>query len=81
MEKIGHWPAIFEAAARLAARKSSCRSGPSRAAPLLVELRVEGADDPDFLALKAEYADVLCGAPQGLPFDSGMELASRWATR
>jgi hypothetical protein len=31
------------------------------------ELRLEGADDPAFAALKAEYADVLGGAPPGLP--------------
>jgi hypothetical protein len=34
------------------------------------EFRLEGADDPAFAALKAEYA----GAPPGLPLDRGMEL-------
>jgi len=38
------------------------------------ELRLEGRDDPAFTALKAEYADVLGGAPPGLPPDRGMEL-------
>ena len=38
------------------------------------ELRLTGADDPAFAALKAEYADVLGGAPPGLPPDRGMEL-------
>jgi hypothetical protein len=38
------------------------------------ELRLEGADDPAFATLKAEYADVLGGAPPGLPPDRGMEL-------
>ena len=38
------------------------------------ELRLEGSDDPAFAALKAEYADVLGGAPPGLPPDRGMAL-------
>ena len=38
------------------------------------ELRLEGVDDPSFAALKTEYADVLGGAPPGLPPDRGMEL-------
>ena len=38
------------------------------------ELRLEGADDPMFAVLKAQYADVLGGAPQGMPPDRGMEL-------
>ena len=38
------------------------------------ELRLDGNDDPAFAALKAEYADVLGGAPPGLPPDRGMEL-------
>jgi len=38
------------------------------------ELRLEGADDPAFAALKVEYADVLGGAPPGMPPDRGMEL-------
>ena len=38
------------------------------------ELRLDGADDPAFTALKAEYADVLGGAPPGLPPERGMEL-------
>jgi hypothetical protein len=38
------------------------------------ELRLEGADDVAFTALKAEYADVLGGAPPGMPPDRGMEL-------
>jgi len=38
------------------------------------ELHLTGADDPAFAALKAEYADVLGGAPPGLPPDRGMEL-------
>jgi hypothetical protein len=36
------------------------------------ELRLTGADDPAFAALKAAYADVLGGAPPGPP-DRGME--------
>ena len=39
-----------------------------------VELRLSGADDPAFTTLKAEYADVLGGAPPGLPPERGMEL-------
>ncbi len=38
------------------------------------ELRLAGYDDPAFAALKAEYADVLGGAPPGLPPERGMEL-------
>ena len=38
------------------------------------DLRLAGADDPAFAALKVEYADVLGGAPSGLPPDRGMEL-------
>ena len=38
------------------------------------ELHLEGSDDPAFAALKARYADVLGGAPPGLPPDRGMEL-------
>jgi hypothetical protein len=38
------------------------------------ELRLPGADDPAFAVLRAEYADVLGGAPPGLPPDRGMEL-------
>ena len=38
------------------------------------ELRVEGADDPAFAMLKVRYADVLGGAPSGMPPDRGMEL-------
>jgi hypothetical protein len=38
------------------------------------ELRPAGADDPTFSTLKAEYADVLGGAPPGLPPESCMEL-------
>ena len=38
------------------------------------ELSLTGGDDPAFSALKAEYADVLGGAPPGLPPDRGMEL-------
>ena len=38
------------------------------------ELRLEGADDVAFAALKVEYADVLGGAPAGMPPDRGMEL-------
>ena len=38
------------------------------------ELRLEGTDDPAFAALKARYADVLGGAPAGMPPDRGMEL-------
>ena len=38
------------------------------------ELRLTGADDPAFAALKVEYADVLGGAPPGLPPERGMEL-------
>ena len=38
------------------------------------ELRLEGADDPMFVMLKAQYADVLGEAPQGKPPDSCLEL-------
>ena len=38
------------------------------------ELHLACADDPAFAALKAQYADVLGGAPPGLPPDRGMEL-------
>ena len=38
------------------------------------ELRLEGADDPAFAELKVRYADVLGGAPAGMPPDRGMEL-------
>ena len=38
------------------------------------ELRLEGVDDPAFAALQVKYADVLGGAPPGLPRDRGMEL-------
>ena len=38
------------------------------------ELRLAGADDPVFTALKVRYADVLSGAPPGMPPDRGMEL-------
>ena len=38
------------------------------------ELRLEGTDDPAFAALKGKYADVLGGAPAGMPPDRGMEL-------
>jgi hypothetical protein len=40
-----------------------------------VELRLAGDDDAAFAALKVEYADVLGGAPPGLPPERGMELA------
>ena len=38
------------------------------------ELRLTGTDDRAFTALKAHYADVLGGAPHGMPPDRGMEL-------
>jgi hypothetical protein len=38
------------------------------------ELCLEGADDPAFAALKVTYANVLGGAPPGMPPDCGMEL-------
>ena len=38
------------------------------------ELRLTGTDDPAFAALKVKYADVLGGAPPGMPLDRGMEL-------
>ena len=38
------------------------------------ELSLEGADDPAFAGLKVKYADVLGGAPAGMPPDRGMEL-------
>ena len=38
------------------------------------ELCLAGADDPAFAALKVKYADVLGGAPPGMPPDRGMEL-------
>ena len=38
------------------------------------KLRLEGADNPAFASLTAEYADVLGGAPPGLPPERGMEL-------
>ncbi len=37
-------------------------------------LRLEGEDDPAFAALTVTYADVLGGAPPGLPPDRDMEL-------
>jgi hypothetical protein len=37
-------------------------------------LRLVGADDPAFAALKVQYADVLGGAPPGMQPDQGMEL-------
>ena len=39
-----------------------------------VELRLVGTDDPAFAALKVKYADVLDGAPPGMPPDRGIEL-------
>ena len=45
------------------------------------ELRLEGADDPMFAPLKAQYADVLGGAPAGMPPDRGMELKLETAAR
>ena len=44
------------------------------------ELRLGGADDLAFSALKAQYADVLGGAPPGMPLDCGMESSLRPAT-
>ena len=38
------------------------------------ELRIEGADDPMFATLKAQYADVLGAAPPCMPPDRGREL-------
>jgi len=38
------------------------------------ELRLSGDDSPAFTTLKAQYADVLGGAPPGLPPERGMEL-------
>jgi hypothetical protein len=38
------------------------------------ELLLAGADDPAFTALKIQYADVLGGAPAGMPPDRCMEL-------
>ena len=38
------------------------------------ELRLDGVDDPAFADLKAKYADVLGGAPPGLPPEREMEL-------
>ena len=38
------------------------------------ELQLQGTDDAAFAALKHEYADVLGGAPPGMPPDRGMEL-------
>ncbi len=38
------------------------------------ELRLEGADDQAFAALKVTYADVLGGVPSGMPPDRCMEL-------
>ena len=38
------------------------------------ELRLAGTEDPPFAALKVKYADVLGGAPPGVPPDRGMEL-------
>ena len=38
------------------------------------ELRLDRVDDPAFAALKAKYADVLGGAPPGLPPERDMEL-------
>ena len=44
------------------------------------ELRLEGADDPAFTALKAEFADVPGGAPPGLPRTVAWSLSSRRVT-
>ena len=38
------------------------------------ELRLDGVDDPAFADLKTKYADVLGGAPPGLPPERDMEL-------
>ena len=38
------------------------------------EQRLGGTDDPAFAALKVKYADVLGGAPPGMPQDRGIEL-------
>ena len=38
------------------------------------ELRLEGADDPVFAELRVRYADVLGGAPAGMPPDRGIEI-------
>ncbi len=40
------------------------------------ELRLAGDDDPTFAALKVEYADVLGGAPPGMPPEQGMEFVT-----
>ena len=42
--------------------------------PADVELRLAGVDDEAFAELKEKYADVLGGAPKGMPPDRGMEL-------
>ena len=42
--------------------------------PAETELHLTGTDDPAFTNLKVEYADVLGGAPRGMPPDRGMEL-------
>ena len=41
---------------------------------VLRRLRLEGTADPIIKTLKAKYADVLGGALQDMPQDSGMEL-------
>jgi hypothetical protein len=64
-------PAL-EAAARHAARARRHQGGPSRAPPPLDGHFIDGVEA--FAALKAEYVDVLGGAPPGLPPDRGMEL-------
>jgi hypothetical protein len=38
------------------------------------ELRLACDDDQAFATLKMEYADMLGGAPPGLPLERGMEL-------
>ena len=42
--------------------------------PADAALRLAGADNEAFTDLKEEYADVLGGAPKGMPLDWGMEL-------
>jgi hypothetical protein len=52
-----------------------------RFADASLALFLEGQDNPDFEALKAEFADVLGGPPHGLPEDQGIQLVHETGNR